>query len=209
MERRDQKQPKFWINPNTRLCFPFFRVRWHKCNQWELLSFCEIETPLRMTYHVGQNCVHILYPEDYAELNILYSEVTAFENIRLQKWLRVTIRDGVMERAKIVLPKRLHELEAKHNLYASSVTVKKLRKRVLGQCNVFKQIRLSPIIVIFPEEMMDDVILHEMAHLRHMHHRKSFWKFLSTLIGSDAEKQSLIHNIARSKYWELYTFLMK
>lgn len=172
--------------------FPFFCVRWHRCSQWELLSFCEMDVPQHMTYHAGRNCIHVLYPADFAELNILYSEETVFENLRLQKWLRETIRDGVMERAKIVLPIRLHELAVKHNLYARTVTVKKLRKRVLGQCTIYKDISLSPLIVLFPQEMMDDVILHEMAHLRHMHHRKSFWNFLSTLIGCDAEKQNFL-----------------
>ena len=56
---------------------------------------------------------------------------------------------------------------------------------------------------------MYDVILHEVAHLKHHHHRKSFWKFLSELIGEDAKQQKLAQDIAFSKYWGFYTFLMK
>jgi len=103
----------------------------------------------------------------------------------------------------------MHELEAIHQLYAKDVTVKKMRKGILGQCTHDNQIRLSPIIVIFPPALMDETILHEMAHLKHHHHRKSFWDYLSVLLGCDARENKLLHDVAISKYWELYTFLMK
>ena len=209
MASQTKKQPKFWINPNTRLCFPYFRIIWHCCTREELLSFCSIEQEQRMVYRTSYTCVHILYKTDFSVLHILYSDDINFENIRLQKWLRVTIRDALMKRARIVLPKRLHELENKHQLWAKSVTVKKLRKGVLGQCSAYKQIWLSPLNVIFPQEMMDNTILHEMTHLKYMHHRKSFWNFLSKLLGNDAREQKVIHDLALSKYWELYIFLMK
>ena len=84
-----------------------------------------------------------------------------------------------------------------------------MRKGVLGQCTHNNFITLSPIIAIIPKELMDDVILHEMAHLKYHHHRKSFWKHLSLLIGEDAEQQKVIQDIALSKYWGFYMFLMK
>jgi predicted metal-dependent hydrolase len=56
---------------------------------------------------------------------------------------------------------------------------------------------------------MDVVILHEMAHLKHHHHRKPFWDYLSLLIGEDAKKQNEIQDMVVSKYWEFYLFLMK
>lgn len=160
------------------------------------------------SYQSKSTCIHILFEEDFSALNIIYSYDSKFENIRLQKWLRENIRDAIIERAKIILPKRLHELEDKHNLWAKKVSVKKLRKGVLGQC-AGKYISLSPLIVIFPQELMDDVILHELAHLKYHHHRKSFWDFLSTLIGIDAKTQKMLQDIALSKYWDLYSFLMK
>ena len=79
----------------------------------------------------------------------------------------------------------------------------------MGQSTFDKHIRLSPLIVIFPPALMDETILHEMAHIKHHHHRKSFWNYLSTLLGSDAREKKMLYDIAISKYWELYTFLMK
>ena len=209
MAGTNKKQPRYWINPNTRLCFPHFRIVWHKCDRTELLDFCSAKHERRMTYRTGSICLHILYEEDFSVQHFLYSDDINFVNIRLQKWLRVSIRDAVMERARIFLPKRLHELEEEKQLWAKTVTVKKLRKGVLGRCSIYKQIWLSPLIVIFPQEMMDNVILHEMAHLKHLHHRKSFWIFLSALIGEDAKKLQYVQDAALSKYWDLYDFLMK
>ena len=157
----------------------------------------------------GTTCVHLVHSEDYSRLFILYHESQQFENLRLQKWLRENIRDTITARASIALPKRLHDLEEKHQLYAQSVTVKKLRKGILGQCTFDNHICLSPLIVIFPPALMDETILHEMAHIKHHHHRKSFWNYLSTLLGSDAREKKILYDIAISKYWPLYTFLMK
>ena len=56
----------------------------------------------------------------------------------------------------------------------------------MGNCSVKKEIRLAPIIILFPQNYLDEVILHEMAHLKYMHHCKSFWEYLSVLLGKDA-----------------------
>ena len=209
MDGKNKKTPKFWINPNTRLHFPQFSLQWQQCDIGDLLAFCEMEHTRCMTYVAGTTCVHLVHSENYSTLYVLYYKDQRFENLRLQEWLRESIRDIITIRASIVLPKRTHELEAKHQLYAKDVTVKKLRKGVLGQCTHDNHISLSPINVIFPPALMEETILHAMAHLKHHHHRKSFWDYLSVLLGCDAQEKKLLNNIAISKYWELYTFLMR
>ena len=96
------------------------------------------------------------------------------------------------------------------NLYASKVMVSsKLRKNVMGNCSVKKEIRLAPIIILFPQNYLDEVILHEMAHLKHMHHRKSFWEYLSVLLGKDAKQSQKESCLFLGKYAELFYFIMK
>ena len=197
--------PRYWINPKFRLNFPSFSVEWHLCDICDL-ELNELYDKERLVYGYGMNCIHAIVREGNSGLDFLYTNQTKFENIRVQKWLRETIRDHIVQRAKKVLPQRLHELESLHNLYANGIVVKKLRKGILGQCTHSNYIRLSPI---FPNRLMDVVILHEMAHLKYHHHRKSFWNYLSMLIGEDAEQQNKIQDMAVSKYWDFYLFLMK
>ena len=79
----EHKKPKFWINPKSRLTFPQFRVVWHQCGKQELIDFCSVEQPRRLTYRTVSACLHILYEADYSVFHILYSEEIAFENMRL------------------------------------------------------------------------------------------------------------------------------
>ena len=129
--------------------------------------------------------------------------------MRIQKWLRELIRDEITARAKIVLPNRLSELERKHNLFGNSVKVKKLRGNIMGFCSVYNDITLMPGLIIMPQPLIDSVILHEMAHYKYKHHRKTFWNFLSQLLGEDPRMQKGAMDIALSKYWLQIKFLMK
>lgn len=94
-------------------------------------------------------------------------------------------------------------------IHGTGVTVKRLRKNVLGQCSYSNYITLQPFLVIFKQEWTDGVILHEMAHYKYKHHRKSFWDFLSTLIGKDSRLAKVKDDIALSPYYNYYLYLTK
>lgn len=64
-------------------------------------------------------------------------------------------------------------------------------------------------IILLPQSSMDCVILHEMAHLKFMHHRKSFWNFLSELLGEDSVDQRARADVENSKFYLYSKFLLK
>ena len=82
MADKNKKRTLFWINPYTRLCFPHFRIEWHRCIREELLDFCLIDQEKRLTYRTGSMCLHILYETDFSVLHFLYSDDINFENTR-------------------------------------------------------------------------------------------------------------------------------
>lgn len=209
MERQLNNTPKFWINPNFRLHFPNFNVEWYKVES----SILEEETRLLSTgiqlYISNRFCVACVTSSDYSSIDVLYDENTNFENRQLQKWLREIIREKIFRRAEIVLPQRFHELEATFQLFARKVIVKNLKRRVLGLCTFDNIINLVPFLVIMPQSFSDSVMIHEMAHIKYKHHRKSFWTFLSQLLGEDAKQQKDMQDIVLSKYLPYIQFLMK
>ena len=209
MEHQIKREPQFWINPNFRLNSPHFRFAWFKADMTVLRQEAMIKSVERKVYQTSTQCVVCMITPDHSSLDIVYADKTKFDNLRLQKWLRETIRDEITARAKIVLPSRLRELERKNNLYGNRVFVKKLRGNTMGCCSVYNDISLIPGLIIMPQALIDSVILHEMAHYKYKHHRKSFWNFLSQLLGEDAKTQKGAMDIVLSKYWLQIKFLMK
>ena len=209
MEHQIKKEPQFWINPNFRLNSPHFRFAWFMADMTVLRQEAMIMSVERKVYQTSTQCVVCMINPDHSSLDIVYADNTKFDNLRLQKWLRETIRDEIIQRAKIVLPCRLRELERKHKLFGNRVLVKKLRGNIMGCCSVYNDISLIPGLIIMPQALIDSVILHEMAHYKHKHHRKFFWNFLSQLLGEDARTQKEAMDIVLSKYWLQIKFLMK
>lgn len=56
-------------------------------------------------------------------------------------------------------------------------------KRVLGTCSSLGVITLSRMLLFLSEELMDYVILHELAHLRHHDHSPAFHTLLDSYCG--------------------------
>ena len=208
MENLKEKLP-FIINPNLRLNSPNFNICWHLIDFGILQTEAFFQGLGRQTFFHSKRC-ELIVEYNQGLLDIIYSCQTNWDTLKLQRWIRMVIRDAIIKCAEEVLPKRLHYWEQQKNIYANKVTVSPLlRKNVMGNCSWKKEIRLAPIIVLFPQVYLDEVILHEMAHLKYMHHRKSFWQHLSSLLGKDSNQSKIESSLFFCKYAELFYFIMK
>lgn len=76
--------------------------------------------------------------------------------------------------ARHFLPKRLYDTALREGYTYNQVSVKQLKSR-WGSCNQNKDIVLNIFLMELPVELIDYVILHELAHTRYLHHGKEFW----------------------------------
>lgn len=87
---------------------------------------------------------------------------------------RASIR-ALKLQARHFLPKRLKDIAYREGYEYSSVTVKQMKGR-WGSCNQDKAIVLNIFLMELPIELIDYVILHELAHTRVLHHGPEFWE---------------------------------
>ncbi len=103
-----------------------------------------------------------------------------------QSDLKPVIQPHLQSLALRVLPARVNELAAAHGLNIQRVSVRNQRSR-WGSCSRRGTISLNWRLVQAPDFVRDYIILHELAHLRHMNHSRRFWAEVSRLCpGSEA-----------------------
>ena len=73
-----------------------------------------------------------------------------------------------------ILPLKLEEYSKKMNLIPTSISYRK-NKRTWGSCNYKNGLNFNILLMKFPIELMEYVIIHELAHIKHKNHSKSFW----------------------------------
>jgi hypothetical protein len=84
------------------------------------------------------------------------------------------------------LPSRLHELARAHGFAVKAVSVRNQRTR-WGSCSPSGRISLNWRLIQVPPAVCDYVLLHELAHLRHLNHSARFWRELARLCPGHAD----------------------
>jgi len=91
--------------------------------------------------------------------------------------------------ARVELAARAWELAATHGIRISRVSIRNQRTR-WGSCSAKGTVSLNWRLVQAPPSVADYVVLHELAHTRHMNHSDRFWNAVADLCPGwrDAER---------------------
>ncbi len=87
---------------------------------------------------------------------------------------------AIKREAEVYLPARLYEIARQHGYKYKSVSVKNMHTR-WGSCSSERVIALNIWLMQVPEELIQYVLCHELAHLHNPHHKQTFWSELETL----------------------------
>lgn len=99
--------------------------------------------------------------------------------------------------AKHQLSERTEYLAGLHGLDFSKVSVRDQTSR-WGSCSRDGTISLNWRLILMPVITRDSVILHELAHLKHMDHSVRFYKFLDQLDPNRKEGESSLNELGET-----------
>lgn len=131
----------------------------------------------RPSGRVNQNRISVTLPTG------LYQQSSEAQRVII----RACERALAQETTDLVIP-RLQDLAYEHQFEIGSVSVKRLRSR-WGSCDSRRNIVLNSYLAQLPWPLIDYVLIHELAHTRHLDHSAQFWAVVASIYDDYKERR--------------------
>ncbi len=156
---------------------------------------------IKFENHKAQNINledEVLFFGDVINIDSVEAE---FLRHRLEK-LRATNRENILKIydlfykhiSKIYLTKRVEYFSSIMNLKYNSLKFRKMKTR-WGSCSSKKTITLNSELIKIKKELIDYVVVHELAHLVHMNHSKEFHELVEHYLQDSKKLRKELKNI--------------
>ena len=122
-------------------------------------------------------------------IKVKYPVNVGISDKNIQKSIREGIDKALRIEAQEYIPHRVKGLANKFGLKYSDVTVKNIKTR-WGSCSSCNNLNFNIKLMMLPAELIDYVIMHELAHTIEKNHSHKFWSLLDELIGNSKKLNS-------------------
>lgn len=100
-------------------------------------------------------------------------------------------REAYIRRAREELPVRTAKYAALMGLYPAGITITGAEKR-FGSCSAKNRICFSWRLMRYPDEAIDYVVVHELAHIRHKNHGPDFYACVEQVLPDWRARRALL-----------------
>lgn len=127
------------------------------------------------------------------KIKISYPKSVDVKNTNVQKLIRTGIERAYRKEAKEYLPERVRQLAEMHGFKYNKVFLKNVKSR-WGSCSKKLNINLSIHLMRLPDELLDYIIIHELAHTVEHNHSKRYWAILDKIYGNSKSVDKKLRN---------------
>lgn len=140
------------------------------------LPFFGVEFPLEITPSPRRKKVALKFMGEYFWASV----PTSLSPTKSKKQLEVSFTTWYKKVTKIKLWRLTDEYCEKLGVKCEQVRIKNMRSR-WGSCSTAGNINYNWRLALAPLEVATYVVIHEVCHLIHHHHQKSFWQLVESL----------------------------
>ena len=95
------------------------------------------------------------------------------------------------KKAREYIPNRVEHFANIMGVTPSNVSINQAKTR-FGSCNSKKRLNFSCNVMRYPNEAIDYVIVHELAHIKELNHSKRFWDIVASVMPDYKARQRIL-----------------
>ena len=99
--------------------------------------------------------------------------------------------EALKKRAHEILPGKVAKYAARMGVTPTGIRITSARTR-FGSCSAKNSLSFSWRLMDYPEEAIDYVVVHELAHIRHHNHSKAFYAFIERYLPDYRQRAALL-----------------
>ena len=100
--------------------------------------------------------------------------------------------EALAKEALAWFPPRVQMFAVKMGIRYGRITIR-CQKTRWGSCSAKGNLNFNCLLMLAPSDVRDYVIIHELAHRKHMNHSKNFWKEVEIMIPDYREKRKWLN----------------
>lgn len=105
--------------------------------------------------------------------------------------------EELIRKGKEMLPGKVRYYSELMGLKPTGIKITSAKKR-FGSCSYKNSLCFSLWLMDYPEEAIDYVIVHELAHIRHKNHSAEFYRLIEKYLPDYKDREKILNNT----YWE-------
>lgn len=95
--------------------------------------------------------------------------------------LNSALQSFLIKQSKRFIEKRVTHYLAHFKVKPRKITIEKSLKK-WGTCNAQRELTFNFMLITKPPEAIDYVVVHELCHMTHLNHDRSFWRLLGSIL---------------------------
>lgn len=140
----------------------------------------------------------VKYQEKEGRLSVVEAQSTLIlsGNLQDEALLLHALRQWLKNKARLSLPDWLAQTAKEMGLHYEKVSIR-LQKKRWGSCSAQGNISLNGALLFLPKPLVKHVLIHELAHLKHLNHSQKFWAEVAKFEPEYKENRRLLKQYAK------------